>query len=846
MRSALDVNNPLYEVQFRYRHGQGHWVWFHSRGRIMERGPDGTPLITAGISTDISQLKRTEEQLAASEIRFSELVEHIPVGVYTFVGNSADGSRKFTYVNDRLAQMMGVHRADLLRDASLAFNAAIPEDRDRLLQLNHEALLTGKPFHFEGRFHVGDDVRWFSINSRRSFHSGAESRWDGIVTDITERKLAEDVIRTLNVQLEQKVAARTAELEASDNRLRHALDAANAGVWEWNLQTGHICDIRSSSPLLQHCPEGQDAFSLFDELIHPDDRQAFRAASKRLAKESGDFEMEYRLRFGDDRYHWVLARGQVVESNGEGVPLRAIGTFTDIEFRKQIELQNRKLAAIVEASCDLIGTTSPEGKVDYLNPAFRSQLGYGKELPADRFQISTFHPESMYREIIEEGIPCAIKEGAWQGDTVLLRQDGSELEVSQSILAPKNPQTGEVEFLATICRDITDRKRLEQEIRDRNDALEKADRRKTEFLAMLAHELRNPLTPMLMVAQLLKDGRLDQAQQDWSFNVIERQTKHLAKLVDDLLDVSRISEGKINLDLKRVDLNGLLEEAIEMCRPHIEAAHHQLSVHLPPEPVSVEGDPVRLVQVVSNLLNNAAKFTPPNRQLWLTLEKGHDQAVITVGDNGMGIDPSRMEHVFGLFDQVEHSTNTNNGGLGIGLYLSRTLLQMQGGTIEATSQGPDKGCEFVVRLPLVQAAQNPAQSADTGREQAKVASMKILVADDNVDGANSLRLLFQHNGHQVRMAHDGRAALEQAKDFQPELILLDIGMPGMDGYEVCRQIRSQDWGQKITLVALTGWGQSTDKQQAYEAGFDHHLTKPVKIGELEALLQNQNWRGRQN
>ena len=384
--------------------------------------------------------------------------------------------------------------------------------------------------------------------------------------------------------------------------------------------------------------------------------------------------------------------------------------------------------------------------------------------------------------------------------------------------------------------DITERKRLEQEVRDRIQELEIVDRRKTEFLATLAHELRNPMSPLLLVAHLLRQEGIDRDRLAWALDMIQRQIGHLSKLVDDLLDVSRITRGKIKIDPKRIDLRSVLQEAVEMSKPQIESAHHQLNVLLPPEPVQVEADSIRLVQVVSNLLNNAAKFTAPSGHIALSLVRNHDKAVITVKDDGVGIEADLLIHLFELFAQADSSPSKSQGGLGVGLYLAKALVVLHGGTIEAKSQGPSRGSEFIVELPLMQNSELLSKESDMRKEGSGDRKKKILVVDDNSDAANGLKYLLEGKGHELRIAYDGCSALETAAIFQPEVIFLDIGMPGMDGYEVCRKVRATGWGAKILLAAITGWGQHEDKQRAYDAGFDYHFTKPVQIDDLDRIL----------
>jgi signal transduction histidine kinase len=376
---------------------------------------------------------------------------------------------------------------------------------------------------------------------------------------------------------------------------------------------------------------------------------------------------------------------------------------------------------------------------------------------------------------------------------------------------------------------------LEQRVAERTAALEattaalqEADRRKDEFLAILAHELRNPLAPIRTAVQLLRRRELAEAQSMRAREVIERQVQHLVCLIDDLLDVSRITRGMITLQRERVLIDAVVARAVETARPLIDSRRHELSLELPEELLTVEGDATRLVQIVGNVLHNAAKFMEPGGRITLGVAREDSYAVIRVKDAGMGIPAELVAKIFDLFSQVHQKSESTHGGLGIGLALVRRLVEMHGGVVSATSQGPGHGTEVVVRLPLlgVQSTHVVAQSGDA-KKPPSVSPRRILVADDNNDAVEALALQLQLAGHDVRTANDGMEALEVAESFAPQVVLLDLGMPRMDGYETARQIRRKWWGRRATLVALTGWGQQQDRQRTTDAGFDAHLVKPV-------------------
>ena len=407
-----------------------------------------------------------------------------------------------------------------------------------------------------------------------------------------------------------------------------------------------------------------------------------------------------------------------------------------------------------------------------------------------------------------------------------LRKDGSEFPVEIS-LSPIPDREGIL--VASIVRDVTGRRQMEQELRN-------ADRMKDEFLATLAHELRNPLAPIRNAVQYLGMEGLKEPDVRTARDVIARQVTVMVRLIDDLLDVSRISRNKLDIRKQRVELAAVVESAVESSRPLIQQCGHELTVSLPPEPIHLDADPIRLAQVFLNLLNNAAKYTKRGGHIWLTAEREGSDAVVSVRDNGIGIPGDMLSRIFDMFTQVDRSLERSQGGLGIGLTLVRRLVEMHDGSIEARSNGPDEGSEFVVRLPLyIQPPQEPPPRSD-GPRAAALSGCRILVVDDNKDSADSLGMLLRLKGNDIRTAHDGLEAVEVAETFHPELVLLDIGLPKLNGYEVARRIRQQPWGRDMILVALTGWGQDEDRRRSQEAGFNFHIVKPVELAALEKLL----------
>jgi len=372
-------------------------------------------------------------------------------------------------------------------------------------------------------------------------------------------------------------------------------------------------------------------------------------------------------------------------------------------------------------------------------------------------------------------------------------------------------------------------------LRERADELAEVNRHKDEFLATLAHELRNPLAPIRNAVQYLGMQGLTELDVKTGREVISRQVEVMVRLIDDLLDLSRISRNKLDIRKERIELAAVMEGALESSRPLIEESGHELTVSLPSEPIPLEADPIRLTQVFINLLNNAAKYTKRGGHIRFSAEREGSDAIVSVRDDGIGITAEMLSRIFEMFTQVDRSSEHSQGGLGIGLSLVRRLLDLHDGTIEARSDGLNQGSEFVVRLPMIAPALEPTLKTE-GPKPAALSGSRILIVDDNKDAADTLAMLMRLKGNEIRTAYDGLEAVEVAETYRPELVLLDIGLPKMNGYDVAQRIRRQAWGRDVILVALTGWGQAEDRQRSKEAGFDFHFVKPVDLAALEKML----------
>ncbi len=515
----------------------------------------------------------------------------------------------------------------------------------------------------------------------------------------------------------------------------------------------------------------------------------------------------------------------------------AVVVLVDIDRLKRTEQELReaeaRMRSIVNNVLDGIITMDSCGIIDSFNAAAEKLFGFAStEVVGQNIRMLALDGGSGPDAEGGQSEPGVMVTG-WR-ESVGKRKDGftfpMELAVSEFHIDARP-------LFTWIVRDITERKRLERELHQRLAELAEADRRKDEFLATLAHELRNPLTPILNSVQLLRELRNSEGNSQQVYQMLERQVNHLNRLVADLLDVTRITLGTIELRKKSVPLRDIVESAVEMSKPLIDNAQHHLRISLPPEPLILAADPVRLAQVFANLLQNAANYTEQGGSIWLTARRESGDAVVSVRDSGAGIPREMLTRVFGMFVRGENPAGRVQSGLGIGLTLARSLVELHGGSIEAHSDGAGKGSDFIVRLPLATggACEEPLPERPIGKS---LSHHRILVVDDNQDVADSIGMLLEATGVDVRIAYSGFAALETLATFKPSVALLDIGMTGMNGYEVARQIREHPEFRDVTLIALTGWGGKEDICRSQAAGFHYHLVKPVSIHDLQALLDS--------
>ncbi len=492
----------------------------------------------------------------------------------------------------------------------------------------------------------------------------------------------------------------------------------------------------------------------------------------------------------------------------------------------------RMLAAIVDSTNDAVVSKTTDGVIQTWNAGAEHLFGYSAEEAVGRHIALIIPPDRLDEE---NAISARIRAGSRveHFETVRVHRDGHEVQVSLTI-SPIRDESGAIVGASKIARDIQGQKRAEERILALLTEMKESNRLKDEFLAMLAHELRNPLAALSHALTIARRSDNDDAVLEQARRIMERQLTHLVRLVDDLIDVGRITRGRMELKRQPIELWSILEQSIEVCRPLIERLCLHVELSVPPEPVYLDADAVRLAQAFGNIVNNACKFSELEGRITVTAERAGPDVVVRVRDYGIGMPPDQLDAVFEPFAQLDRTLERARGGLGVGLTLARRLVEMQGGRIFARSDGLGSGSEFSVRLPVL------VYGMEERREEPKMTTeappRRILIVDDNPDAASSLSTLLRISGHETHVAHDGVAAVAAAEEFRPDVILLDVGLPKMNGYDVCREIRSRDWGRPMMIVAMTGWGQDDDRRRSKEAGFDRHMVKPINYDDLMSLL----------
>jgi len=625
----------------------------------------------------------------------------------------------------------------------------------------------------------------------------------------------------------------------SEARLRALVAASSDVVYVMNPDWSEMQPLDGKSLVASNTAPIRD---WMQRNVPPFEHPRVQAAIDRAVSGRQVFELEHQVIRSDGSLGWTLSRAvPIVGEDGEVIEW--FGTASDVTARKQAEhqlahvttysdRQRRLYEAILACTPDFVYVFSLDHRILYANESLIAMWGHSLQDTIGKTFLEVgyepWHAELHCREIDQ----VRDTKAPIRGEVPFTGTHGRR--IYDYIFVPVLGADGTVEAVAGITRDVTDRKETEEALRD-------ADRRKDDFIALLAHELRNPLAPIRNGVELIRLAGGDAAMVEKTRAMMDRQLSHMVRLIDDLLDISRINRNKMELRRARLSLAEIVASAIETARPLIDEAAHTLTVSLPGKPVHVEGDLTRLSQVFSNLLTNSAKYTEPGGRIWLTAELSGNEICVSVRDTGIGIPQQSLARIFDMFSQVDRSMERTTGGLGIGLALVKGLVEMHGGTIVASSAGNRCGSTFTVQLPAL--AEPAAEAARPGDEpqSATVPAARIMVVDDNRDSAQSLAALLTLMGNEVLTAGDGMEAVEQAEAFRPDVILMDMGMPRLNGLNATRRIREEPWGKGVRIIAVTGWGQDGDRERSHRAGCDAHLVKPVSLADLQKLL-NANCR----
>jgi PAS domain S-box-containing protein len=752
---------------------------------------------------DVTDAKRAAEALRASEERYRTLVEASSAVVW-----SCPPSGLHVEPQPSWMAFTGQTAEEMLGDGWT--KVVHPDDAAAAARRWSEAVAEGRAFTSEHRIRRHDGAwRWMDVHAAPV--RDAEGRiveWSGMNFDITERKQVEDALRE------------------SEKRFRALVSATNDVVYRMNPDWTKMQHLEGRAVIAD---TNAPSRTWLEKYIHPDDRSHVMAAIDRAIQSKTVFELEHRVIRTDGSLGWTLSRAiPVLDATGE--ILEWFGVASDVTDRKQAEAalceSEERFRALAENMSQLAWMADDQGRRYWYNQRWYDYTGTTLDEMQGWGWTKVHDPEHV--DLVVKRIRSSWATGEPWEDTFRLRSRDGEYRWFLSRAMPIRDDAGRIVRWFGTNTDITEQRAAEE-------ALRHADQRKDEFLATLAHELRNPLAPIRQAAALSQMPTATSAQVRWSLELIDRQVKHMAMLLDDLLDVARFTRGRLALNRTRVKASEIVLAAVEMTRPHIEGRAHVLEIALPEEPLVVHGDSMRLAQVIANLLTNAAKYTDPGGRIRVSARKVERHAELLVADNGIGIASEQLERVFEMFSQGAAPAHLTAGGLGIGLSLSRGLVELHGGSLEARSAGIGHGSTFVVRLPLLEETSASLEERPHPLTGA-LGPRRVLVVDDNVDAADSLALLVQLEGHEVLTAYDGETALSKAASFRPHVVLLDLGMPGIDGYETARRMRAMRSGAEMLLVAVTGWGQEDDRRRTAAAGFDHHLVKPLEVATLNRVI----------
>ena len=819
----LDANqkHESFSLDYRIRRADGEYRWAIDAGRP-RTDAEGQFAGYVGSVIDVHDRKQAEGKLRASEHRLRLSLEAAATGLWDW-----DVTTNVVTWSPECYLIHGLKKGEFDGTAAGFDRLVHPDDRSQLWTAVRAAVDGRTKYEWEFRIVRPDgEVRWVANIGRATYDDGRPTSMVGTLTDVTDRKLAQ-----AERESEQKTLATVVErcpfgiyIVDDEFRMVHVNTASEDGAFV-NVRPLIGRPFDEVMQIIWPEPVAADCINIF--------RHTLATGEPYRSKDFVNLRADTRQTEG---YEWEVHR-VTLPSGRQGV----VCYFFDATKLRQAEAEVRdgeqRMRLATEAtSVGIWQWNVVTGVIRWDAQMFRI---YGvSPTPDGLVQYDTWSgavlPEDLPRqeEVLQETVRC---HGSSRREFRIRRASDGDCRIVQSVETTRTSADGQVEWVLGTNLDITDRRQAEDELRRLAAELSESDRRKDVFLATLAHELRNPLAPLCNGLQVIKlagaNGTVEQARA-----MMDRQLLQLVRLVDDLLDVSRVTSGKLELRKERVELRAVIDAALETSRPVVEQADHELAVVVSDEPIFVDGDATRLAQVVSNLLNNSAKYTHRGGHIRLTAGRDGGAAVVSVKDDGIGIPPAMLGRVFEMFTQLDRTLEKATGGLGIGLSLVKGLLEMHGGTIEAKSDGEGLGSEFVVRLPVVMPVVAVPDRPDEHTSEVVPPGLRILVVDDNVDSADSFGQLLEMLGNEVRTANDGEAGLEVAAQFRPDVVLMDIGMPKLNGYEAARRIREHPWGGGTVLVALTGWGQEEDRKRSTDAGFNHHLVKPVETDALMKLL----------
>jgi len=811
--SRTNSDRSPYQGDYRMVRKNGQIIWMRDEGHFAMQEGHASRII--GFVRDVTEQHRTEQERRDLEERLTSLMEHTPLAVVELDANfsitrwAGQAESIFGWVsNEVVGKRIGEFR--------FVYEEDISQVKDALQQLSAS---TNNGFISRNRNYrkSGESICCEWYNSALRNEDGKLIAVLSLALDVTERERSADA------------------LHESEARFRQLADAMPQVVWIADSE-GNVTYYNSRSKHLSGIVREAGNTWKWEPVLHPDDLDKTIEKWSRALQDRIQYQCEHRLRTSDGSYRWHLSRAlPVCGSQGE---VQWFGTATDIHELKVSEFalqeSQERFQAFMDSSPALAWAKDEYGRYVFLNRAYEQRFGVRLQdwLGKTDFEVWPEELARFYKQNDEKAFHSAAPIEAVEES---IEADGRHCVWWIFKFVYSDGRGGR--HVGGIAYDVTEQRKAQTELTKLATQLADADRRKDDFLATLAHELRNPLAPIRTGLEILKMASDQPLIIEEVRCTMERQTKQLISLVDDLLDFSRITQGKLQLRKCRLEVSDVVRSAVEIAKPAIDELHQELVVALPEQAIHLQADPHRLAQVVSNLLLNASHYTPDGGHIRLSVERQESTVIVSVQDDGVGVPANMQDRIFDMFAQIENrSMEKGYRGLGIGLTLVKSLVQMHGGHVEVHSEGANQGSEFKVHLPILFDTQVDANPVGVDAVAAPGEMLRVLVVDDNTAAVEMLGAVVRMLGHDVRTACDGEQAIEAAAEFLPHIVLMDIGMPRKNGYEAAQHIRQQAWGQAMMLVALTGWGQEEDKRRTAAAGFDHHLVKPAEPSELQRIF----------